>query len=426
MSVRLGVIADDVTGACDLAGGVAEQGLATSIFLGVPDAATSAEDECVVVGLKTRTIPAEDAAQASAAAAAWLRSRGASQLYQKYCSTFDSTDAGNIGPVADVLAASPDGPLLLTIGTPATPAADRTQYLGHLFVGEQLLSESPMRDHPLTPMRDSDLVAVLGRQTSGTVALVPLPTVRRGATAVAAAIRTHRDHGAAHVLVDAIEDADLDVVAEAIPLLDSPVVLGGGAGLAVAVARRSTPGPRTATELRVEEGGRLILSGSASARTREQVAAFPGPIVRLDPLQLAAEGAQRIEDQLTDLLSSADEAPVLVSATAEPDRVREVQQHLGAEAAAALLENALGRLAALAVERSGVRRIVVAGGETSGAVAATLGVTRLAVGRLAAPGVPWTTGTASAVPGSPAVGLLLKSGNFGQVDLFSTGWETAP
>ena len=425
MSVRLGVIADDVTGACDLAGGVAAQGIATSVFLGVPEDGMSAEDDCIVVGLKTRTIPRAEAAEASVAAAKWLRGQGVEQLYQKYCSTFDSTDAGNIGPVADALAASLGGSAL-TVGTPATPAAGRTQYLGHLFVGRQLLSESPMKDHPLTPMRDSDLVAVLSRQTPGAVALVPLATVRAGAGALADAISGERHAGAAHVLVDAIDDADLDLIAEATTLLDQPIVLGGGAGIAVAIARRAARSARIADAPPVADGARLILSGSASARTREQVAAFAGPTIRLDPLRLATDGPGEVETELARLLDTAVGDPVLVSATDEPDRVRAVQDRLGTDQAAALIEGAIGRLAILAVERFEVRRIIVAGGETSGSVAAALGISRLAVGRLAAPGVPWTTGTANAVAGSPAVALLLKSGNFGQVDLFSTGWETAP
>ncbi|WP_210508500.1 3-oxo-tetronate kinase [Naasia sp. SYSU D00057] len=416
----LGVIADDVTGACDLAGGVAEAGVPTSVHLGVPEPGDEGGGDCVVVALKTRTVDPADAVARSTAAAAWLRSQGAELIYQKYCSTFDSTDRGNIGPVADALVA--DGGI--TVGTPATPAAGRTQYLGHLFVGERLLSESPMRDHPLTPMRDSDLVAVLSRQTTGRVALVPLPVVRSGAAA--AEIDAHFAAGARHLLVDAIDDADLDALAAALDDVRTPVVLGGGAGLALALARHRRSNSFPAAKPIPPGGARLILSGSASERTREQVAAFGGTTVRVDPLVLARDGDSALLAEVRASLAAAGEDPVLVSATADPGRVRSTQEALGVEAAAELLESTLARVAVLAVAELGVRRLLVAGGETSGAAVAALGLRRLAVGALAAPGVPWTTGTATAVPGTPTVALLLKSGNFGEPDLFDTAWRSAP
>ncbi|MCU1570699.1 MAG: hypothetical protein JWR33_1440 [Naasia sp.] len=422
----LGVIADDVTGACDVAGGIAETGVRTSIVLGVPEGAddpAGGPDECIVVGLKIRTVPAAEAVGAARAAAAWLRGRGTGQIYQKYCSTFDSTDSGNIGPIADALAESIGG---MTLGTPATPAVRRTQYFGHLFVGDRLLSESPMRDHPLTPMRDSDLVAVLGRQTAGAVALLPLTVVRSAPGSIADGIRARLAAGARHLLVDAIEDSDLDRVAEALEQVRTPLVLGGGAGLAVALARRAARGPAAGAAGEVPHGGRLILSGSGSARTREQVAAFPGRVMTLDPLRIAEEGVSSLLQALREALAAAPGESPLVSATAEPDRVREVQATLGVQRAAELVESALGEIAVAAVRELGVRRIVVAGGETSGATVAALGMRRLSVGAIAAPGVPWTTGSASAVPGAPTVALLLKSGNFGSPDLFTTAWETAP
>ncbi|BDZ45691.1 3-oxo-tetronate kinase [Naasia aerilata] len=421
---RLGVIADDVTGACDVAGGVAAAGVRTSVYLGVPgaDATDDAADECLVVALKTRTVPAEQAVAESAEAARWLRAHGATRLYQKYCSTFDSTDRGNIGPVADALAPV-DG---ISVGTPATPAAGRTQYLGHLFVGDRLLSESSMRDHPLTPMRDSDLVAVLSRQTSSRVELVPLPTVRSGATELAAELDRRAGAGARHLLVDAIADSDLDALAAALDRVQTPLVLGGGAGIALALARRTGHGSGVAAEAVPPGGPRLILSGSASLRTREQVAAFDGPVVAVDPLAIDREGTAPVLAAVRAALSASGDTPVLVSATVGPERVRDAQQRLGAERAAGLLESALASAGLLGVAELGVRRLIVAGGETSGAAVAALGLRRLAVGRLAAPGVPWTTGAAAAVGGSPTVALLLKSGNFGEPDLFTRAWESAP
>jgi uncharacterized protein YgbK (DUF1537 family) len=422
----LGVIADDVTGACDVAGGVAAAGMTTSVYLGVPresdEGAPDPSDDCLVVALKTRTVPAERAVAESTAAARWLASRGATRLYQKYCSTFDSTDRGNIGPVADALL--PAGGI--TVGTPATPAAGRTQYLGHLFVGDRLLSESSMRDHPLTPMGDSDLVALLSRQTPSPVALVPLRTVHAGSAALAAEIDRHAAAGVRHLLVDAIEDGDLDLLAAAIDAVRTPLVLGGGAGIGLALARRIGRGSGVAAASVPPGGARLILSGSASQRTREQVAAFAGPVVPVDPLAVAREGTEPLLAAVRDAIAGSGDTPVLVSATATPRRVRETQHRLGTERAAELLESALAAVGVLGVTELGVRRLLVAGGETSGAAVAALGLRRLAVGRLAAPGVPWTTGRARSVDGAPTVALLLKSGNFGEADLFTRAWESSP
>ncbi|WP_433167071.1 3-oxo-tetronate kinase [Kribbella sp. CA-247076] len=428
----LGVIADDLTGACDLAGGVANAGLRTSVTLGVPTEPIPADVDCVVVALKSRTVEPAVAVAESVAAARFLR--GVRVLYQKYCSTFDSTDRGNIGPVADALVEL-SGLDAISVGTPATPQVGRTQYLGHLFVNGQLLSESSLRNHPLTPMTDPDLVRVLGRQTRHSVGLIDHAVVRRGARAIVEAIAAERS---VHLLVDATDDADLDQVAAAILRLQRPVVVGGAAGLAVALARQSIAGSRHPVSqpvepAAIEAGPRLIISGSGSERTREQVAAFRGPIVAVDPLELAADAStfaglvkqleEAVRRNAADRSDAVATSPtVLLSATASPEDVRRVQDELGTEKAAALVEDALARLAVLAVDELGVRRMIVAGGETSGAVAAALGASTLHIGALAAPGVPWTV---ASVRGRP-VALLLKSGNFGAPDLFTTAWKTAP
>ncbi|ONI71498.1 hypothetical protein BWI15_15060 [Kribbella sp. ALI-6-A] len=413
----LGVVADDLTGACDLAGGVAHAGLTTSVTLGVPTEPIPSDVDCAVVALKSRTNDPAEAVRDSLAAARALRDAGVRYVYQKYCSTFDSTDRGNIGPVADALV-DLLGPDAISLGTPATPQVGRTQYLGHLFVNGQLLSESSLRDHPLTPMTDANLVRVLGRQTTRSVGLVDHSVVRRGAAAIAAAVKAaavkasavktaavkasavqasagaaghramleaeHVDAVHRHLLVDAVEDADLDRLAEAIALLDVPVVLGGGAGLAVALARSMAgAAERGPEELPpIEAGARLIISGSGSERTRAQVGAFQGRVISVDPLALAADGSASVINRL----------------------VRELAE------------------AIRAVDDLGVRRMIVAGGETSGAVAAALGVKTVRIGALAAPGVPWTYATVRDRP----IALLLKSGNFGGPDLFDTAWEVAP
>jgi uncharacterized protein YgbK (DUF1537 family) len=442
------VVADDVTGACDLADAVRDAGGSAVVVLGVPgpDLALPACD-AAVVALRTRTAPAPSAVADSVAAARRLRAAGAAVLYQKYCSTFDSTDDGTIGPVADALL-DLLGPDAVAVGTPATPRAGRTQYRGHLFVDGRLLSESPLRDHPLTPMRDPDLVRVLGRQTARGVGLVDWDAVRSGR--VAEALVAVAGGGSAvgavrHVLVDALTDADLDAIAGAVAagsLPDGspadgarPLLVGGAAGLAAALARtwhRTAAAPATAPAAApgpADVGGpgatgrALVVSGSCSARTREQVAAFAGPRVALDPLALAADpGAETaaVLDRLRAAYAGGD-GPVLVSSSADPDAVRATQDRLGAAGAAAVLERAAGQVAAAAVRDLGVRRLLVAGGETSGAVAAALGLRALRVGPAAAPGVPWM------VPvDGPPLAVLLKSGNFGGPDLFRTAWEACP
>lgn len=421
-----GAIADDVTGACDLAGEVSAAGLSTEVWLGVPARGAASDAECVVVALKSRTAPAGVAVAESVGAGRWLIAQGAPLLYQKYCSTFDSTAGGNIGPTADALRGL-SSPQAITVGTPATPAAGRTQYQGHLFVHGQLLSESSLARHPLTPMTDSDLLRVLARQTRTGVGLVAHEEVRRGPRAIADEVLRLRAAGIAHVLVDAVCDDDLDALAAAIALVGQGIVPGGGAGLGTAIARtmaRSSAAPAPALPA-VPEGRRLILSGSGSERTRHQVEAFAGEAIAVDPLRLARDGAselQRLTRQLDDALSE-DDGPVLVSATAAPAQVERVQQQLGAPEAARLVEDTLAALAVTATASLNVRRLIVAGGETSGAVTAALGIRSLSIGRRAAPGVPWAVAQAN---GAPATALLLKSGNFGGEDLFSTAWESAP
>lgn len=427
---RLGVVADDVTGACDLADAVRDAGGSAVVVLGVPAPALDLPPcDAAVVALRTRTAPAPQAVAESVAAASWLLDRGASAVYQKYCSTFDSTDEGTIGPVADALL-DLLGPGAVAVGTPATPRAGRTQYQGHLFVGDRLLSESPLRHHPLTPMTDPDLVRVLGRQTPRGVRLLPWGALR-GPDAGAALARV-ADGGVGHVLADAVTDEDLDALARVVgaggdPRVDGrPVLLGGAAGFAAALARswaHDAAEPADAPAPRASRGRALIVSGSCSARTREQVDRFPGPRVPLDADALAADPDGALAAVLDALRAAYADGPgpVLVSSSADPDAVRGTQERLGVRRAAAVLERAAGEVAARTVRDLGVGRLLVAGGETSGAVAAALGLGVLRVGPAAAPGVPWM------VPvDGPAVAVLLKSGNFGGPDLFTTAWEACP
>jgi 3-dehydrotetronate 4-kinase len=411
----LGCIADDFTGATDLASMLVRAGMRTVQTIGVPHGADVAPDaDAIVVALKSRTIAAGNAVSQSLAALDWLRARGARQFYFKYCSTFDSTDEGNIGPVADALLDALGASF--TIACPAFPANQRTIYQGHLFVGETLLSESPMRDHPLTPMRDSNLVRVLGRQTRRRVGLVSWPIVQHGPNAIRTEFARLQADGVGYAIVDAIDDDDLLDVATA--CADLPLVTAGS-GLALGLPQNFRDAdrlpPRTdAAQLPAVEGKAGILAGSCSQATRVQVAVFAQShvAIALDPLSgdppptMAAKAIAEVEREL------AAGRPFLIYSTAEPSRIAQVQARLGRERAASDLEATFGRLAVELVKR-GVRRLVVAGGETSGAVVQALGIEALAIGPQIDPGVPWTTSL-----GNPPIALALKSGNFGADDFF--------
>jgi uncharacterized protein YgbK (DUF1537 family) len=411
----IGTIADDVTGGTDVAATFRRQGLRTLIVFGSPAASVDvpAPYDAVVVALKTRTVPAPQAVSESLQGLEWLRRAGADRIYLKVCSTFDSTPRGNIGPVLDGLAdAVGAGTVLLT---PSTPAHGRTQYLGHLFVGDVLLSESSMRQHPLTPMTDSLLTRVLQQQTSRPVGLVPLPTVRRGPAAIRAAAERAAGSGRRYLLVDAVDDADLRALGAAV--VDAPLVAGAAglaAGLAAAVAPSRSPGApaRSAAADPVGDAPAAVLAGSCSARTLEQVDAMRAsrPSYRIDPR--AGTDPAELADRALDWYDRLHPRPApLVYSSLPPGQLAAVQAALGVDEAAELVERTLGVVAAGLVAR-GVRRIVAAGGETAGAVVAALGVTAGEVGPEAAPGVPWIYAT-TPVP----LALLLKSGNFGTADL---------
>jgi uncharacterized protein YgbK (DUF1537 family) len=408
MTLRLGCIADDLTGATDVALMLQNSGMRTIQSIGVPAGFTADEADAVVVALKSRTAPVAEAVAQSLAALEWLRQQGARQFLFKYCSTFDSTDAGNIGPVADALLdALGDS---FTVACPAFPTNKRTVYLGHLFVGEQLLSDSPMKDHPLTPMRDANLVRVLGRQTKRKVGLVALPAVRQGAAAMREAFEKLKASGHGYAIVDAVADEDLLALGAACAELP---LLTGGSGIAMGLPANFGILKRAETKLPPVGGHAAVLSGSCSAQSNAQVAHWlkGRSAFRIDPL-LLAEGADLAAEALAWAAPQLAAGPVLVYATAEPDGVRAVQARLGSQRAGELVEGCLARVAAGLVAE-GVRRLVVAGGETSGAVVKALGVSGLRIGPQIDPGVPWTQSL-----GEPRLALALKSGNFGAVDFF--------
>ena len=418
MAILLGAIADDFTGATDLANTLVRQGMRTvqliDVPAGPPDAALDDVD-AVVIALKSRTIPAPDAIAQSLAALAWLQHAGARQILFKYCSTFDSTTAGNIGPVAEALMAALG--VGFTIYCPAFPENGRTIFKGYLFVGDGLLSESGMRDHPLTPMRDPSLIRVLAAQTSRPVGLVPLAAVSAGPAAIRAEFDRLERAGCAHAIVDAVTDADLHRLGEAAADL---ALITGGSGLALGLPanfRRQGLLPERGEDAAVSaalDGAAVVLSGSCSVATLAQNAymAARRPSFRLDPLALA-DGDGQIAQALDWAAGHLGKAPILISASAAPEAVRAAQDRLGRERAGALVEDALARIARGLVE-CGVRRLVVAGGESSGAVVQALGVTALRIGRQIDPGVPWTIASG----GGTRLALALKSGNFGGEDFF--------
>jgi uncharacterized protein YgbK (DUF1537 family) len=416
----LGCIADDLTGATDLAIMLTRAGMRTLQVMQVPDAkgaSAFADYDAIVVALKTRTCPVAEAVDLSLRSADALLALGAKQLFFKYCSTFDSTDEGNIGPVAEALMAKLGADLALAC--PAFPTNKRTVYMGNLFVGEVPLAESSMKDHPLTPMRDSNLVRVLQRQSKGKVGLVPYPIVEKGRGAIAESFSNARQRKERFVVVDAITDRDLIEMGAA--AADMPLITGGS-GVALGlpanfIAKGLMKAVEAPKSMAAPKGREAILAGSCSEATRGQVAAAKSagiPALEVDPLALAS-GAQSEGAIVEWAAGQSKDKPFLIYSSAEPGSVRAVQEKLGREAAGTLVERTLAGVAQ-ALVAGGVTRMIVAGGETSGAVVNGLGVTALEIGPEIDPGVPWTRAV-----GKDLV-LALKSGNFGAPDFFVKAW----
>ena len=417
--LRLGCIADDFTGATDLANNLVRGGLRVAQTIGVPHEPLDADLDVVVVALKSRTIPAADAVAQSLQALRWLQAQGAQRFYFKYCSTFDSTAAGNIGPVTDALmdALGAD----FTIACPAFPENGRTVFKGHLFVGDVLLQDSGMRHHPLTPMTDSNLVRVLQAQTRRTVGLIDYATVAQGAAAIYARITALKAEGVGIAIVDAVSNADLLRMGPA--LADLPLVTAGS-GVAIALPANFGLQPSNqAAALPAASGLQAVVSGSCSVATNAQVAHFIAsgrPALALQPLRMAA-GDDVVREALDWARPHLASGPVLVYSTAEPDDVRSIQAQLGVEQAGALVEQTLAAIARGLVEL-GVRQLVVAGGETSGACVQALGIAQMRIGGQIDPGVPWCHAASPAAP--EGLHIALKSGNFGSTDFFTKAFTS--
>jgi uncharacterized protein YgbK (DUF1537 family) len=417
MPLLLGCIADDFTGATDLANTLVRQGMSAVQVIGVPDGPLP-EADAVIVALKIRTAPVAEAVAQSLAACNALTQAGARQLFWKYCSTFDSTDEGNIGPVGDALLKRLGAGF--AIACPAFPTNGRTIYLGHLFVGGALLSESGMEHHPLTPMTDPNLVRVLSRQTDGRVGLVPFGVVEQGAAAIRREMTRLSDAGHRYAILDAVTDAQLVAIGEAVA---PHALVTGGSGVAMGLPenfRRAgmLPARPDAAALPPMRGAAAVVAGSCSRATLGQIglARDHVPVLELDAL--ATPDAAALAAQALSWVDGRLEAtrPVVIAASAPPDKVAALQARMGREAAGALIEQAIAAIAEGLVAR-GVGRLVVAGGETSGAVVQRLGVTSLRIGPEIDPGVPWTYA-------SPAgLHLALKSGNFGARDFFLKAFD---
>lgn len=419
MTVLLGAIADDYTGATDLANTLVKSGMPTIQTFGVPTGSFDPGDAAaVIVALKSRSNPVNEAISDSLAALSWLESLGARQFFFKYCSTFDSTDEGNIGPVADALLDHLHEPF--TIACPAFPTNQRTIYKGHLFVGDLLLSDSSMKDHPLTPMTDASLVRVLGRQTKHQVGMVELNTVKSGPIATGEQFRQLADSGVRYGVVDAISDDDLYSIGKAAWGLK---LITGGSGVAIGLPENFRKSGQLGTDKGYHSwqssGYGAVLAGSCSTMTRAQVAQVKNdwPSFRLDPVLLS----QDFDKVVTEILAWVDRqdfsTPILIYSSDDPKMVSQVQDQLGRGAAGDMVEQAMATIAKGLVER-GVGRLVVAGGETSGAVVKSLGINGVHIGKEIDPGVPWCR-----TIGRTNLSLALKSGNFGKEDFFSRSFS---
>ena len=414
MTTFLGCIADDFTGATDLASMLARSGVNVSLRIGVPLSTPENTAEIEVIALKTRSISASKAIEESLSALKWLKEAGAKKYFFKYCSTFDSTAEGNIGPVSEAL--MNELKVDQTIYCPAFPENGRSIYMGNLFVGQKLLSESSMKDHPLTPMNDSNLMRLLSAQVSRRVGLADRIVVNSGVNSLKEKLISLKENDVPHVIVDAVADTDLDTIASACQDMD---FITGGSALAMPLAEfYKASGKISANDNsfmnKKLNTGSIILSGSCSEMTIIQVKNFiqrGAAAFQLDPIDLAENGVKKV----LDWLSSQDFTKnIIIYATSDPDTVKKVQAVLGVDMAGKIVEQGLSECAITAREL-GIKNFIIAGGETSGAITKALNVRQLDIGIEIAPGVPWTFSGKR----NNQIALSLKSGNFGSEEFFT-------
>jgi uncharacterized protein YgbK (DUF1537 family) len=423
VTLALGCIADDYTGASDLANTLTRCGLRTVQTIGVPDAALALPDvDAVVVSLKIRSIEAAQAVAQAREADRWLRGRGAAHVLFKICSTFDSTDAGNIGPVLDALRADSGDAIVLV--TPAFPGTGRTVYQGHLFVGSVPLNESPLKDHPLNPMHDANLVRVLARQSRSKVGLVDLATVLNGAETIRARLAGLAAMGIGAAIIDAVSDSELEIIGQV--ARDARLSVGAsgmGLGLARSLVASGRAGKAATAAGPAAVGGAVAcLAGSCSQATLAQIAHAERsmPVLRLDPEAIVA-GEPETARALDWARGHLARGPVLIASSAAPEQVAALQARHGRDPVGHAIEQTMAAIGAGLVE-AGVRRLVIAGGETSGAVVDRLSVPAFLVGPEIAPGVP----VLRAVGTPSAMVMALKSGNFGGPDFFNDAIRLMP
>ncbi|BCQ38665.1 MULTISPECIES: 3-oxo-tetronate kinase [Erwinia] len=412
--MRLGVIADDFTGATDIASFLVQNGMSTVQVNGVPAGPLSSQADAIVVSLKSRSCAAEKAVADSLQALAWLQQQGCERFYFKYCSTFDSTAQGNIGPVTDALLAALGESQ--TIISPSLPVNGRTVYQGHLFVMDQLLSDSGMRHHPVTPMTDSNLLRLMEAQASGKAGLINSQTLDQGADAVRQALEELAQQGVQYVVLDALNEQHLLTQGEA--LRDRRLVTGGS-GLAIGLARQWASAGHDSARAQAAgapQGQRaVVLSGSCSTMTNRQVARYrqQAAAAAID-VERALHERDRYASELCDWVvqHESDALAPLLFATSDPETLQRIQQQYGAAHSSEAVEQLFAAVVR-ELQQRGWQRFIVAGGETSGVVAQTLGIDAFHIGPVISPGVPWVRAL-----GQP-VSLALKSGNFGDENFFA-------
>lgn len=412
--MRLGVIADDFTGATDIASFLVQNGMATVQVNGIPERGVGSAAQAIVVSLKSRSCAVETAVADALQALRWLQQQGCERFYFKYCSTFDSTARGNIGPVTDALLAELGE--ALTVISPALPVNGRTVYQGHLFVMDQLLSDSGMRHHPVTPMTDSSLLRLIEAQASGKAGLVAAQTLDRGAEAVREALTALAGQGVRYVVLDALSEQHLLTQGEA---LREMTLVTGGSGLAIGLARQWASHEHNSAAVQAAgapvAGKTVAISGSCSAMTNRQVACYrQQAAAQAIDVARAITGGDAYVIELCDWVAAHQQDPLapLLYATAEPALLQRIQQQYGAEASSEAVEQLFARVVR-ELQQRGWQRFIVAGGETSGVVAQTLGVEAFHIGPTISPGVPWVRAT------ERPLSLALKSGNFGDENFFA-------
>ncbi|WP_337022337.1 MULTISPECIES: 3-oxo-tetronate kinase [unclassified Pantoea] len=411
--MRLGVIADDFTGATDIASFLVQNGLPTIQFNGVPEGHDDVSAQAIVISLKSRSCPAQQAIDQSLAALAWLQQQGCDRFYFKYCSTFDSTEHGNIGPVTDALLAALGE--TQTVISPSLPVNGRTVYQGYLFVAGQLLSESGMRHHPVTPMTDSNLVRLMTRQAKGQAAVINAAQLDKGAEAVRKQLGELKAQGINYVVLDALNEQHLLTQGEA---LKETVLVTGGSGLAIGIARAWATQQQNSD---AEQAGRpqgeraVVISGSCSQMTNRQVQVYRQQAPSHEVLvERCLDDAEGYAQELCEWVAANHQQPLapLLFATADAQQLQAIQQQYGAARSSEAVEHLFAAVTRELKSR-GWQRFIVAGGETSGVVAQSLGVTAFHIGPMISPGVPWVRDI------QQPLSLALKSGNFGDEQFFA-------